>query len=60
MHHILLSERVILEVALHGVKFHHRVGNRSTRGEYHTLTARDLIEIAAFEKEVGGLLRFGL
>ena len=60
MHHILLSKRVILEVALHGIKFNHRVRDRSTRGKYHALTARNLIEIPAFEKEVGGLLRFGL
>ena len=60
MHHILLSERVILEVALHGIKFHHRVGDWRTRGKHHALAARDLIEIPAFEKEVGGLLRFGL
>lgn len=42
------------------VKLHYTVGNRRSGGEGHAAPAGDLVQIAAFCKHIGGLLRLDL
>ena len=57
---VAVAQLVVLQVFLHRVKLHHRIGNGSTRCEHATLTARQLVKVAALHIEVRGFLRLGL
>ena len=57
---VTVAEFIVLQVFLHRVKLHHRIGNGSTRCEHATLTARQLVKVSALHIEVRGFLRFGL
>ena len=56
----LFFERVILQILLHGIKFHHRIADWCSRCKGYALSARDFVQIPTLHIEVGGLLRFGL
>ena len=60
MQEVAVAQLIVLQVFLHRVKLHHRVGDRRTRCEHTTLTARQLVKVTALHIEVGGFLRFGL
>ena len=55
-----LLEGIILQIPLDRVKLHHAIADGCAGGEDDTPAPGDLIQIPAFHKEVGGLLRFGL
>ena len=46
----------ILQIPLEGEQLHHGVGHRGAGCKDHALAARDLIQIPAFQKQVGGFL----
>ena len=49
-------ERVMLEIAHHGVKLSHGVADGRTRCEHHALAAGQLIDVAAFQQHIRGFL----
>ena len=49
-----------MQVAHHGVKFHHRIADRGAGGKDHAAPAGDFIQIPALRKHIGRFLRFGL
>ena len=53
-------QRVILQIPLHGVEFHHRIGDRCTGGKNCAVVVRQLVQIATFHKQVAGFLRLRL
>ena len=49
------AEGIILQVLLHGVHFHHAVGNGRAGGENHASAAGQLVQVTAFHVEVRAL-----
>ena len=56
----VVPQRIVLQVLLHGVHFHHGVADGGAGGEDNAASACDLIQIAAFHVKVTGFLGFCL
>ena len=59
MRQTLTLDGVMLQIAHHGVQLGHGVGNGSAGGKDHALAVGHLIDIAAFQQHIGGLLCIG-
>ena len=57
--HTHLSQPVMLQIALDGVKLRHGVGNRGAGGKHHAAPAGQLIHVAALGEHIRGFLRIG-
>ena len=49
-----------MEIPLHGVHFHHGIGNGGAGGEDYAPVAGQVIQVAALHEHIRGLLGFGL
>ena len=57
---VVLFQCVVLQIFLHGVHLHHRVGNGGACGKDDPFSAGDLVQVAALHIKVAGLLCFRL
>ena len=56
MSQLLLLQKAILQVLLHGIHFHHGVGDGCSGGKYNAPASGDLVQVAALHVQVAGLL----
>ena len=49
-----------MQVAHHGVKFHHAVADRGSGGKHHAFPSGQIVQIPALGKHITGFLGFGL
>lgn len=57
MRHVLLFQRVVLQIPLHGVHFRHGIADRGAGGEYYAASGGQLVHVPAFQEHIRGLLR---
>ena len=56
----VFHKRVVLQISLYRVEFHHTVRDRCTRCKYCSSPSGNLVKVTTLHKEVGRFLCFGL